>query len=222
MRGLLHLGAALAAGLAAVSALADGSGWVLDRRDESPTDGYALYRRQAPGDSFATWRLETELAAKPEVVEQITLRNLVENRGGSEERRQRLIRREGDVLWVHAEIAVSLAADRDAVLRIERRRDPATGGLRIDWRADPGVGPPPEPGIVRMQVSRGYWLFTPAAAGRTRAIYESYAEPGGPFPGWLVDPISARQVMDVLARLRGSLSDAEAPPAVSAEGAHGG
>jgi hypothetical protein len=73
-----------------------------------------------------------------------------------------------------------------------------------------------------MQVSRGYWLFTPAADGRTRAIYESYAEPGGPFPRWLVDTISSGKVMDVLARLRGSLANAAAPPAVSAEGAHGG
>ena len=220
MRRLLRYGAALAAGLAAVSALADGGDWVLAQRDESPEQGYTLYRRQAPGDAFATWRLETELAAAPEVVERVTLRNLVES---SEERRQRLLRREGDVLWVHAEIAVSLAADRDAVLRIERRRDPATGGLRIDWRADPDAGPPPKSGVVRLQVSQGYWLFTPATEDRTHVVYESYAEPGGPFPGWLVDVISSGKVMDVITRLRSSLSEVEAPPpAVSAEGAHGG
>jgi hypothetical protein len=220
---LLRLGAALAAGLAAVSALADGGDWVLSDRDESPSEGYVLYRRQAPGDEFATWRLETELAAEPALVERVTLRNLVERSGTDGDQRQRMLRREGDVVWVHAEIPVSLAADRDAVLRIERRRDPATGGLRIDWRADPEAGPPPAPGVVRLRVSRGYWLFTRAADGRTHAVYESYAEPGGPFPRWLVDTISSGKVMDVLARLRGSLANAAAsPPAVSADGAHGG
>jgi hypothetical protein len=221
VRRLLRRGAALAAGIAAVSALADG-GWVLARRDESPGEGYALYRRQAPGDAFATWRLETELAAAPEVVERVTLRDLIESSADDGEHRQRLLRREANVAWVHAEIAVSLAADRDAVLRIERRRDPATGGLRIDWRADPDAGPPPKSGIVRLRVSRGYWLFTPAPGGGTHAVYESYAEPGGPFPRWLVDTISSGEVMKSITRLRASLADAEALPAVGADGGYGG
>jgi hypothetical protein len=219
---LIRFGAALAAGLAAVSAQADGDGWVLAQRDESPSEGYALYRRQAPGDAFASWRLETELAAAPELVERVTLSNLIETVGAAGDHRQRLLRREGQVAWVHVEIPVALAADRDAVLRIERRLDPATGGRRIDWRADPDAGPPPKQGVVRMPVSHGFWLFTSAAGGRTHVVYESYAEPGGSFPGWLVDVISSSEVMNSLARLRSSLADAEAPAAVSAEGARGG
>jgi hypothetical protein len=221
-RRLLFLGAALAAGLAALPALADGDGWILARREASPERGYALYRRQAPGDAFATWRLETELEASPALVERVTLRNLVDARDHAPGRSQRVLRREGNAYWVHAEISVALAADRDAVLRIERRRDPATGGLRIEWRADPDAGPPPKPGVVRLRVSRGYWLFTPADGGRTHAVYESYAEPGGPFPSWLVDTISSGEVMDALARLRSTLATDAELPAVSAEGAFGG
>ncbi|HEX5065849.1 MAG TPA: hypothetical protein VFY49_07030, partial [Myxococcota bacterium] len=200
---------------------ADG-GWVLSQRDESPDQGYALYRRQAPGEDFASWRLETELAAAPELVERVTLRNLVEGGGAAGDHKKQLLRREGRVVWVHVDIPIALAADRDAVFRIERSRDSATGGLRIDWRADPEAGPPPKEGIVRMRVSHGYWLFTSAAGGRTHVLYESYAEPGGPFPSWLVDVISSNEVMGVLVHLRGSLAEAVSLPAVSADDAQGG
>ena len=215
MNRLLQVVAALALGLAAVSALAAGDGWVLSQRDESPSEGYALYRRQGPDEAFASWRLETELTAPPEVVERVTLRNLVENTG--DEHRHQLLRREGRVVWVHVDIPIALAADRDAVFRIERSRDAATGGLRIDWRADPDAGPPPKEGVVRMRVSRGFWLFTSAAGGRTNVVYESYAEPGGPFPHWLVDVISSGEVMNSVTRLRAGVAD-EPLPSVGAEG----
>jgi len=220
-------GAVLAASAAALTAAADDAGWILSKRDESVDSGYALYRRQAPGDEFATWRLETELAAPPEIVERATLRNLAEEPSvATAGRRQRLLRREGDVFWIHTEIAVSLAADRDAILRVERRRDAAAGVLRVEWRADPDAGPAPKPGIVRMRVSRGFWEFTPAPGGRTCVHYESYAEPGGPFPRWLVDSIASSEVMEGLAELRSALArvslEASREPASALESRVGG
>jgi hypothetical protein len=215
------LAAVIAACFAALVATAEEGGWILSERDESPAGGHSLYRRRAPGEEFSTWRLETELAAPPELVERITLRNLVEGPRLPAGRRQRLLRREGDVFWIHTEIEITLAADRDAVLRIERRRDAATGGLRVEWRAEPDAGPAPKPGVVRLRVSRGFWEFTPAAGGRTRVHYESYAEPGGPFPSWLVDTMTSGEVLDGLAQLRGALAEeASEPP--HAESAYGG
>jgi hypothetical protein len=135
------------------------------------------------------------------------------------DRRRKVLHREGDVFWIHTEIAVPLVADRDVVLRMERRRDPASGALRIEWRADPSAGPPPAEGVVRMVVSHGFWEFTAAGSGRTHASYESYAEPGGPFPAWLVDSLSSGRVLEGLADLRRSLAEAatELPP-VAAKG----
>lgn len=209
--------ALIAASAAAHSAAAEEPGWTLSERDDSAGRGYALYRRQAPGDAFSTWRLETELAAPPELVERATLANLIEGRRVPAGRRQTLLRREGDVFWIHTEIDVPLAADRDVVLRIERRRDPANAALRIEWRAEPSAGPAPAAGVVRLQVSRGFWEFRPAGAGRTHARYESYAEPGGPFPAWLVDSMSSDQVLEGLEQLRSAVADAESelPPVAS-------
>lgn len=214
--------AAIAACVAALAATADEGGWILSERDVSPGGGYALYSRQAPGEDFSTWRLDTELAAPPELVERITLRNLVEGPRVPDGRRQQLLRREGDVFWIHSEIEVSLAADRDVVLRIERRRDPATGVLRVAWRAEPDAGPAAKPGVVRLRVSHGFWEFTPAAGGRTRAHYESYAEPGGPFPSWLVDVMSSGEVMKGLVQLRSALAEALPQPLPGAASAFGG
>jgi len=209
--------ALLAAGAAAPPAPAD-SGWALYDRDDSASGGYALYRRQAPGAALSTWRLEAELAAPPEVVWSVTLADLVEGRRVGADRRRKVLRREGDVFWIHTEIAVPLAADRDVVLRMERRRVPGSGALRIEWRADPDAGPPPAAGVVRMVVSHGFWEFTPAGPGRTHASYESYTEPGGPFPAWLVDSLSSGRVLEGLADLRAALAEAatQLPPVAAA------
>jgi START domain len=218
LRGGILCCALLAAGAAALAA-ADETGWTLSERDDSVSGGYELYRRQAPGEAFSTWRIEADLAAPPDLVWRVTLADLVENRQTSANRKRTVLRREGDVFWIHTEIPVALAADRDVVLRMERRRDPATGALRIEWRADPDAGPPPAEGVVRMVVSRGFWEFTSAGPGRTHARYESYAEPGGPFPAWLVDSISSGRVIEGLRDLRRSLAEAEAQlPPVAAKG----
>ncbi len=215
--GLVPLCALFAGAASAPPASAGERDWVLHERDESPSRGYSVYRRQQPGEDFSTWRLETRLAEPPELVESVTLANLLEGRRVPADRRQRLLRREGDVFWVHTEIDVPVAADRDVVLRIERRRDPATRALRIEWRAEPSAGPAPAEGVVRMEISNGFWHFEPAPGGGTRAIYESYAEPGGPFPKWLVDSMSSGQVREGLEQLRGSLAEAadELPPVAS-------
>jgi hypothetical protein len=206
--------ALIAASAVALPAAADETAWTLSDHDDSATGAYALYRRQAPGEAFSTWRLEAELAAPPELVERVTLADLVEGRRVPADRRQKVLRREGNVFWIHTEIAVTLAADRDVVLRIERKRDPASGALRIEWRADPGAGPAPAKGVVRLVVSHGFWEFTPAGHGRTHARYQSYAEPGGPFPAWLVDSISSGRVLEGLEDLRRALAEAvpELPP----------
>lgn len=199
---------------AAFAARADDAGWTLEDRDDDPTTGYALYQRRAPGAEFASWRIEAELAAPAELVARVTLANLVEGRRVPSGRRQHLLRREGDVFWIHTEIEIPMAADRDVVLRIERRRDPASGALRIDWKAVPEDGPPPAEGVVRMVVSEGFWEFRPTAKNRTHVRYENYAEPGGPFPAWLVDPMTSGQAVDGLEQLRGAVAEAaaELPP----------
>ena len=214
VRGGILAWALVAACAAALAAASDEGAWTLYERDDSANGGYALYRRQAPGEAFSTWRLEAELAAPPELVGRVTLADLVEGRRVPADRRQRVLRREGDVFWIHTEIAVPVVADRDVVLRMERKRDPATGALRIEWRADPQAGPAPAKGVVRMVVSQGFWEFTPAARGRTHARYESYSEPGGPFPAWLVDSMSSGRVLEGLQDLRAALAEAAAglPP----------
>jgi hypothetical protein len=208
----LTLALVAAAGAVAASA-ADGE-WTLSERDDDPSAAYALYRRKAPGNDFATWRIDTELAGPVDVVERVLLENLVEGRRAPPERRQELLRRDGDSFWVHAEIDVPMAADRDVVLRIERKRDPASGALRIEWKATPEAGPPPAEGVVRLTVSDGFWEFHSMSNGRTRALYESYAEPGGPFPSWLIDSMTSAQVLDGLEQLRSGLAEvvAELPP----------
>lgn len=73
-----------------------------------------------------------------------------------------------DVVHLTISLPWPLAA-RDSVSRISRSVDGAVTVLQ--WT--PTSGPPPEPGVVRLEQSHGSWRIEPAEGG-THVTYESY------------------------------------------------
>jgi Polyketide cyclase / dehydrase and lipid transport len=81
-------------------------------------------------------------------------------------------------------------ADRDYILRnVERvaSREGRTSYKRI-WNAISG-NDPPQPGVVRLSVSKGFWELSPAdeAGSRTRVVYCIFTNPGGSLPLWAIN-----------------------------------
>jgi len=82
-------------------------------------------------------------------------------------------------------------ADRDYILRnVEQvtSREGRTSYKRI-WNAITGNDPPPQPGVVRLSVSKGFWELSPAdeAGSQTRVIYCIFTNPGGSLPLWAIN-----------------------------------
>jgi hypothetical protein len=44
-----------------------------------------------------------------------------------------------------------------------------------------------KPGLVRIPIIRGYWLFKPLKDGTTMVVYQMHSEPGGFIPDWLAN-----------------------------------
>ncbi len=82
-----------------------------------------------------------------------------------------------------------LVADRDYTVRSDYRATPGPNGLSyfIHWHIANELGPPPRPGVQRVQTCEGSWQLEPISAEKTRAIYTIYSGTGGAIPAFVVD-----------------------------------
>lgn len=82
-----------------------------------------------------------------------------------------------------------LVADRDYTVRSDFRVTPGAKGplYFIHWHLANELGPPPRPGVHRLQTCEGSWLLEPVTAGKTRATYTIYSGTGGAVPAFLAD-----------------------------------
>lgn len=63
--------------------------------------------------------------------------------------------------------------------------DLSNGGIRIDLKEDSTFIPESDK-YIRMPISRGYWILTPAEDG-TNIEYSFLADPGGNIPAWIAN-----------------------------------
>jgi hypothetical protein len=178
----------------------------LDSFESSPGP-YELRRRQASGSSVTEYRIEAELGVG---VDRAVRAHLA--RPADED--QELLVDQGDVQIVYLRIATPLIADRDLVLRNERRIDPEAGIYRFEWRAVPEQGPPVPDGVVRIERSEGSWVFQPRGDAHTQVVFTSLTDVGGRVPAWLVNRVYRGRV---LSQFEGLLEGLDAPP-TGAEG----
>jgi hypothetical protein len=98
-------------------------------------------------------------------------------------------------------------ADRDYVLRnVERIRVSSDGTptYKRMWNAISTNGPPPEPGVIRLTLTRGFWLLSRAdgSGTRTQVLYCLFTDPGGSLPVWAVNQGNTVGVPKVFAAVR--------------------
>ena len=84
------------------------------------------------------------------------------------------------------------------------------------WVTANQEGPPPKPGVVRVNLTEGYWRLDPIGDGKkTRASYFVFAEPGGSLPQSVADFGTNTAMADVFnalrARVKASKYRARAP-----------
>jgi hypothetical protein len=87
--------------------------------------------------------------------------------------------------------------DRDIVTRGVSSTDEASGARRIRWKAVDDVAAPSSDGVVRIHRAEGIWVFTPGEGAGTHAEYETYMDPAGSLPSWLVQGLLGGWVSEV-------------------------
>jgi hypothetical protein len=86
--------------------------------------------------------------------------------------------------------------DRDIVTRGVSSTDEASGTRRIHWKAVDDVAAPSSDGVVRIHRAEGIWVFAPGE-GATRVEYETYMDPAGSLPSWLIQGLLGGWVSEV-------------------------
>ncbi len=74
------------------------------------------------------------------------------------------------------------------------------GVVRIDLKED-NTFIPESKDYVRMPISRGYWILTPAGAG-TDIEYSFLADPGGSIPAWIANQFIVSNPLKTIKNLR--------------------
>ena len=105
----------------------------------------------------------------------------------------RLIKREGDSIITYQRLSPKICADRDYILRVQKKSWPAAAGGLVYlnwWKPANELGPAEKRGVVRVNICDGGWLLEPNGADKTRATYSVYTDTGGLIPAFVANHVS--------------------------------
>ena len=195
---------ALTAVTAAAAEDAENAGaWKVVESDDDA--GWTLSTRPEPGSDFLRYRMESRSTAPIErVIEALRLKSQ-DDRYLPESQTRTVLERGEDYSLAHVHIDAPFIADRDAVLRLRWRTDPATGIHYVEWGQPEGKLPPVDDGAVRI-ISTGSWQATPLSSGGTRLVYESHSELGS-VPAWLINRMMNDQIINEMLTLQSIIAD---------------
>ncbi len=165
--------------------------------------GVRYSRRSVPGSRFYEYLAVTTVPESPDVVLRTIWNGIIDAPPPTLKRRTVLLRTPSEIV-VYDHVHAPVVTDRDVVLRIRQQRRGQI--IDVTFEAASDVGPPPQPGLVRLGAVRGAWKILPGAAGGTELSYRCYSEPGGSVPAFIARGVQQDQVeLDVggiLDRLR--------------------
>ena len=107
-------------------------------------------------------------------------------------------------LVAYQRIAPPMIAERDFDIDVKQQLGtPQTNGVfKSEWTTHPNFEPE-KPGVVRMPIAEGSWVFEPIDGGkRTRIIYTSLSSVGGAIPGWIANMSNESLIPNVLDSVR--------------------
>jgi len=92
-------------------------------------------------------------------------------------------------------------SDRDAIVLNTISQESTKGPVRIDILGVPDYAPEKE-NLVRVNMIKGHWLFTPLGDGMTEVTYQVHNDPGGNLPSWLVNSVVVTQPYNTMINMK--------------------
>jgi len=212
---------------AAVPALAESLDVDWRKASTRSDDGFEwtvyVEAEQTPGSP--AFRVDAELEAPPAIAARTLMASMSEEGATTSGETRQLLERTPNGALVHTYIDLPfMFSDRELAVRIDHRRDAATGIHRVLWHDENENLPEPADDVLRLE-SEGYWEFRPAPSGGSQAIYVSRAEVGGSLPTSVGDRLMKGQAVEAVQRLHRLIAERDpsqdsinvaAPPPVSA------
>jgi hypothetical protein len=173
----------------------------------SNKDGVALYRRDRPATNES--KAIGEIPAPAAVVHAVI--NDVESYASFMPYTVecRVLKRDGNSIVAYQRISAPMTSDRDYTVRVRFSSKESEGGTSYSsrWEAENALGPPPKPGVVRVNLCDGSWLLEPAGPNTTRATYTIYTDSGGAIPAFIKKTGSQIGIRKLFAAIRKQARD---------------
>jgi hypothetical protein len=176
-------------------------------------DGGALvvHARERPGSAVKEVRGVGSFDAPPWVV-----KNVIDDVAHYEDfmpwtAKSPVLQRGDGFVVSYQRLAMPLVEDRDYVVKIfDESVEDAAGHVvwKNRWTQANALGPPPTPGVTRIDVVEGWWQLEELDGGaRTKATYYVYTSPGGSIPASVVNLANARGVPDLFTAVARAAKD---------------
>jgi hypothetical protein len=191
----------LAATLLLAGAASGETPWRTVRREP---DGLTLAARSVNDTAFLELRVTASSPAPPARLLQVVWdRRLDGVEGQFTERSQTLREASGDRL-LYLRLKPPVIGPRDYTIRFRALLAEDSGVARVWFTLENQSGPPPQPGVTRMRVVRGEWVFSPLEGGGSSVTYVCVSDPAGEVAVWLAtaeqERIAVEMVREALAR----------------------
>lgn len=165
-------------------------------------EGVRVATRPVPGSELLEVRVQGIIEAPPEAVLATLLDVEAYTKTMPYTAEVKVLKREGDSVWIYQVIDAPLASKRDLAMKITVVRGPG-GKVGTRWILDEELSPPRREGIVRVPASEGGWDLLPIRGGKaTRATYRIHSDPGGDVPRWIVNRANRTAIPDAFLAVR--------------------
>lgn len=165
-------------------------------------EGVTVYRREKrPGIELAA---EGDLPASPDRILRVLI-DYPNHQKWQEHLAEVHVLAQGEgFLDVYERLNLPVLDDRDFALHVTWGSEGT--GMQLHFATQPGKGPPPVEGVVRVTAHEGGWVLTPIDGGKaTHAAYHFHLDLAGDFPSWMGKGQAADDLVGLFANIRGQL-----------------
>jgi len=127
-------------------------------------------------------------------------------------KKRQVLKQEPAELLFYDQAKAPVVSDRDYSLLVRKLSEPTSYRYQMTFETANQLGPPVDPKHVRIPAIRGHWLIEPAGPGGSRLTYQSFSEPGGSIPAFMIHGAQFDQVVQDVEGLLKCLSSLPTTP----------
>lgn len=162
--------------------------------------GIAVERRPVAGSKYYEYRSSITVPMAPAAVMHELWSHVSDSNATVVKHRQVLKQSENEIV-LYDQIKTPVVSDRDYTLVIRKSADEAAHRYSMIFETANERGPGEDPKYVRIPAIRGAWSAEPDGSGGSKLTYQSFSEPGGSIPSFLIHGAQFDQIVNDVKRL---------------------